>query len=152
LLTIAPSFWPELPVLFVAETSVALDADGNATIQLLALQPLSSPALSTHPEPVGDPWVLTDLPVERDGSFTADFGVQPLPAAAYPLIPPNQPTIAVQIALTGTMISTDKFCGSLDGAVRFSPAESDRLLLSGSTWGAVRINPGGLPQPTASCE
>ena len=37
-------------------------------------------------EAVGGPWSAMDVAFEDDGSFTADFGPEVLPAAAYPVV------------------------------------------------------------------
>jgi hypothetical protein len=113
----------------------------------LALQPLDGETKV----PVGSPWNVTGVPVAADGSFTADFATQFLPARAYPLL--NDPVLTVhEFMLIGKTTSTDDFCGFVTGyAQTFGMAPSDQIRLEGSTFGATRITGDTLPAPVSAC-
>jgi hypothetical protein len=141
LLTLAPVIWPSQPVFFRADVSV------QGTSVDIALQPLDG----LTREPTGSPWNVTDVPVAADGSFTADFGTQTLPAAAYPLL--NDPLLTVhELVLTGETTSTEDFCGFVGGYAQvFGMSPSDRIRLEGSTFAATRISGDMLPAPVSAC-
>jgi hypothetical protein len=86
-----------------------------------------------------------------DGRFTADFGTQPVPPEAYPLL--NDPFLTVnEFVLSGATTSSDGFCGSVTGYAQVFGAEpSDRIRLEGSTVGALRITGDVLPAPVTAC-
>ena len=100
---------------------------------------------------MGAPWTATDVPIAADGSFTADFGTQPVPPEAYPLL--NDPFLTVnEFVLTGKTTSSDGFCGNVGGYAQvFGTQPSDRIRLEGSTFGAVRITGDTLPSPVSAC-
>ena len=100
---------------------------------------------------MGAPWTVTDVAISADGRFTADFGTQPVPVEAYPLL--GDPFLTVnEFVLTGATISSDGFCGSVSGYAQVFGAEpSDRIRLEGSTFGAVRITGDTLPSPVSAC-
>ncbi len=141
LLTLAPVIWPAEALYMRADVSVhdqSLD---------LSLQPLDPESKA----PVGTAWTVTDVPIGADGSFSADFGRQLVPAEAYPLL--NDPFLTVNdFVLTGKTLSADSFCGDAGGygqVLGSSPA--DRIGLDGSTFGARRIIGDTLPMPAGSC-
>src|SRR5262249_14330855 len=71
LLTRAPVIWPAQILSFRADVQVhggSLD---------LALQPLDGVTKA----PVGAPWTTTNVALSADGTFAANFGTQPVPAA-----------------------------------------------------------------------
>jgi hypothetical protein len=113
----------------------------------LVLQPLDG----VTKVPVGAPWTATDVAISADGRFTADFGTQPVPAEAYPLL--NDPFLTVhEFVLSGATTSSDGFCGFVAGYGQvFGMEPSDRIRLEGSTFGAVRITGGTLPSPLSAC-
>src|SRR5262249_9103712 len=112
-----------------------------------ALQPLDS----VSKVPVGAPWTATDVAISTDGRFTAEFGSQPVPPAAYPLL--NDPFLTVnELVLSGATTSRDGFYGSVSGYGQvFGTQPSDRIRLEGSTFGAVRITGDALPTPVTTC-
>jgi len=140
-LTLAPVIWPAEPVLFDAEISVH-----GSTLDL-TLQLLDQVAQT----PLGSPWVLTNLPIAADGSFTADFGTRPVPAKAYPIL--NDPFLTVhEFVFTGKTVSADSFCGNVSGYGQvLGTRVSDRIRLEGSTFGAIRITGTAPPTPVSSC-
>jgi hypothetical protein len=141
LLTLAPVIWPAQPVLFQADISV------HGTILDLTLQPLDGMTKL----PVGPAWNATDIPIAADGSFTASFGTQPVPAEAYPLL--DDPFLTVnEFTVIGKTTSTNSFCGDVSGYAQVMGSHvSDRIRLEGSTFGAARITGDTLPAPVGSC-
>src|SRR5262249_34759842 len=104
LLTLAPVIWPAQTLAFRA------DAQVHGTTLDLSLQPLDGASKA----PVGAPWTVTGVTLSADGRFTADFGTQSVPAAAYPLL--NDPLLTVnEFVLSGVTTSSDGFCGSVAG-------------------------------------
>src|SRR4030095_12238837 len=141
LLTVAPVIWPAQILSFRADTQV------HGTRLDLTLQPLDG----VSKLPVGAPWTATDVAIAADGRFTADFGTQPVPVEAYPLL--NDPFLTVnEFVLSGATTSSDAFCGSVAGYAQVYGSEpSDRIRLEGSTFGAVRITGDALPTPVTTC-
>jgi len=141
LLTLAPVIWPSESVPFRADVVV------HAPMLDLTLQPLDA----VTKEPVGPPWIVTDIPTAADGSFTADFGSRLLPPESYPLL--DDPILTVnEFMVTGKTVSKDAFCGSVSGyAQLFGMLVSDQVRLEGSTFGATRISGDTLPSAVGSC-
>jgi hypothetical protein len=141
LFTLAPEIWPAQTLSFRADVAV------HGSTMDLALQPLD--ALTTLP--VGSPWTATGVALATDGRFTANFGTQPVPIEAYPLL--GDPFLTVHgFTLTGVTTSADAFCGAVGGYSQvFGSEPSDRIRLDGSTFGAVRITGATLPTPVAGC-
>jgi hypothetical protein len=141
LLTIAPVIWPAQILSFRA------DVQQHGTSLDLALQPLDAVSKA----PVGVPWTATGVAISTDGRFTADFGTQPVPTEAYPLL--ADPFLTVdEFVLSGVTTSGDGFCGSVAGYSQvFGAHPADRIRLEGSTFGAVRITGAALPPPVTAC-
>jgi hypothetical protein len=141
LLTVAPVIWPAQILSFRADVQV------NGRSLDLTLQPLHG----VSKVPVGAPWTATDVAISADGRFTADFGTQPVPVEAYPLL--NDPFLTVnEFVLSGATTSSDGFCGSVGGYGQvFGTQPSDRIRLEGSTFGAVRLTGDALPTPVTTC-
>jgi hypothetical protein len=141
LLTVAPVIWPAQVLSFRA------DAQLHGTSLDLALQPLDG----VSKLPVGAPWIATNVAISADGRFAADFGTQPVPPEAYPLL--DDPFLTVhEFVLSGATTSSDGFCGSVGGYGQvFGTEPSDRIRLEGSTFGAVRITGDPLPTPVTIC-
>jgi len=142
LMSLAPVIWPTQPVFFYAYVIV------KGSRLDFTLQPLEP----TTKEPVGPPWTKRNVPIADDGSFTVDFGTKLLPSAAYPVLESPIPLTLEGFRLTGKTISNDLFCGNVTGRVQVLPGNSDRILLSGSTFGASRITGDTLPEPVSSCQ
>lgn len=140
LVTLAPVIWPTEAVFFTADVAVH-----GSTLDV-TLQPLDG----ITKEPVGPEWMATTVAVATDGRFAADFGTQPLPAAAYPLLDDPQLMLG-DFTLTFKTTSPDTFCGNIDGYAQVLPGTSNRIQLSGTTFGAVRITGDTLPAPVSSC-
>jgi len=141
LLTLAPVIWPAQVLSFRADVQV------HGTSLDLTLQPLDGVSKVS----VGAPWSAMDVPMSADGRFTADFGTQPVPVQAYPLL--GDPLLTVnEFVVTGATTSSNGFCGSVGGYAQvFGTQPSDRTRLEGSTFGAVRITGDGLPAPVTTC-
>jgi hypothetical protein len=141
LLTLAPVIWPAQTLTFRADAHL----DGPRLD--LALQPLDGVTRA----PVGAPWTVTDAAIAADGRFTADFGTQAVPLAAYPFL--DDPYLTVhEFVLDGVTTSSDGFCGTVAGYAQVVGMQpSDRIRLEGSTFGAARITGAGLPSPVTAC-
>jgi hypothetical protein len=105
----------------------------------LAFQPLDGMTKLS----VGAPWIATNVAISADGRFAADFGTQPVPPAAYPLL--DDPVLTVhECVLSGATTSSDGFCGAVgDCGQVFGTEPSDGC--------AVRITGDPLPTPVAIC-
>jgi hypothetical protein len=141
LLTVAPVIWPAQILSFRADVQVH-----GATLDL-ALQPLDG----VSKIPVGAPWTAANVAISADGRFAADFGTQPVPTQAYPLL--EDPFLTVnEFILHGATTSSDGFCGSIAGYAQvYGTNPSDRIRLEGSTFGAVRITGDVLPTAVTAC-
>src|SRR5262249_17194564 len=119
LLTVARVIWPAQVLSFRADVQV------HGTSLDLALQPLDGVTKA----PVGVPWTATNVALSADGRFTADFGTQPVPQQAYPLL--GDPFLTVnEFVLSGATTSADGFCGSITGYAQvFGTHPSDRTRL-----------------------
>src|SRR4029077_4335080 len=105
LLTLAPVIWPARVL------SLRADVQVHGTSLDLTLQPLDGVSKAS----VGAPWSATNVPMSADGRFTADFGTQPVPVQAYPLL--GDPLLTVnEFVITGATTSRDGFCGSVGGS------------------------------------
>lgn len=141
LLTFAPVIWPSNPVFFTADVTV------RGTTLDLVLQPLDQ----DNKTPVGKATTIAGIPFQSDGRFVADFGSLEVPGSAYPVIDESIPLPLKEFKLTGKTTSEDGFCGYASGYAELLPTPSDRIPLEGSTFGAVRIQGPGLPEPVSSC-
>ncbi len=140
LISVGPSFFPQLPAVFVAQASTA------GPKLTLALQAVDQNALIGTGEivPVGDPFAGTGT-VNGKGQFTIDFGDPVIPFSAYPLgVTGGGDDITYLLKgfrLDGVTTSADAFCGNVAGDVVIQgpgiPPNS-RLLFEGSTFGASR--------------
>jgi hypothetical protein len=142
LLSVSPVIWPSRAMFFEAQVQ-----SGSSSIDI-TLQPLDIDSKT----PVGDPWVRSNVAIESDGRFVADFGKRDLPSAAYPVVDADVPIPIESFVLTGKTISTDSFCGGVDGYAQFlTQSPADRINLYGSRFGAVRIAGDTLPDPLLAC-
>jgi hypothetical protein len=142
LLSVSPVIWPSRLLSFRADVSM------SSSTMALSLQPLD---IDTR-QPVGDPWELDDVPIEADGSFTADFGKRDLPSRAYPIVDADVAFPLESFVLSGKTLSTDEFCGAVGGYAQFlTQSPADRINLVGSSFGAVRIDGDTLPPSVAAC-
>jgi hypothetical protein len=141
LLTLAPVIWPAQSLSFRADVVVH---GGSLDLTLQPLDDLTN-------VPVGTPWTVTNVALSPAGEFVAEFGTQPVPTPAYPLL--NDPFLTVQdFVLHGVTTSSDGFCGSIAGFGQvYGTSPSDRIRLEGSTFGAARILNDALPAPVSAC-
>ncbi len=142
LLSVGPTFFPELPAVFLAQATT----DGPKLT--LALQAVDQNALLGTGElvPVGDPFVGTGT-VNGKGRFSIDFGDPTIPFAAYPLGTSGDGGAGITFLLRGFRLdgvttSGDAFCGNVSGDVVVQGEgiipPNTRLLFEGSTFGASR--------------
>jgi len=96
-----------------------------------------TPLHRTTGMPVGDPLVSNDVPVASTGEFDA-----PAQGAISGLANPiSGSNLQVDIVLHGMIRSADLLCGTVTGT------ESNlNLVLDGSTFGAIRIDPATAPR------
>jgi hypothetical protein len=142
LLSVGPSFFPDLPAVFVAQAST-----GGGTL-ILALQAVDQNALigTGSVVPVGDPF-LGSGSVDATGHFSIDFGNPVIPFAAYPLGTAGDGGAGITFELRGFHLdgvttSGDGLCGNVSGDVLVHGdgliPPNTRLLFEGSTFGADR--------------
>ena len=142
LVSVGPSFFPDLPAVFVAQAS---SSGGTLT---LALQAVDQNALigTGSVVPVGDPF-LGSGSVDAAGHFSIDFGNPVIPFAAYPLGTAGDGGAGITFELrgfhlNGVTTSADGFCGNVSGDVLVQGPglipPNTRLLFEGSTFGADR--------------
>lgn len=142
LLSVGPSFFPDLPAVFVAEATT------TGSTLILALQAVDQNALigTGSVVPVGDPF-LSSGTVDTTGRFSIDFGNPVIPFAAYPLGTTGDGGSGITFELRGFRLdgvttSGDGFCGNVSGDVLVQGAglipPNTRLLFEGSTFGADR--------------
>lgn len=132
---------PGLPLQFLTEATLVIADDGQSGTLTLSLQPLSlNQGSATEPrEPVGDPIVVADMPVDMEGTFIADLGMVSLIGETNPI---SGGEISADLQFEGAIQSEDLFCGNLTGDV-FTPVEA---FIGGSTFAAVRLDdPDNLP-------
>jgi hypothetical protein len=96
-------------------------------------------------------WVVEDVPILGDGSFTADFGFRYTLPAAYPVLDLPIPLNVTDFQLIGKTTSVNSFCGNVSGYSQLRPTPSDSIPPYGSTFEAARITGPTLPEPVASC-
>jgi hypothetical protein len=126
-LTVAPVIYPAQVLTF----DVSVTAAGSAID--LSMQPLDASTL----EPLGEPWVLTGVPIGADGGLEASFDTVSVPETAFPLLADPFLTLH-ELVFHGVFVSSDVFCGNLTGYAQvFGSSASDRIDLEGSTFGAV---------------
>jgi hypothetical protein len=142
LLSVGPSFFPDLPAVFVAQASTA---GGTLT---LALQAVDQNALigTGSVVPVGDPFQGSGS-VDANGHFSIDFGNPVIPFAAYPLGTAGDGGAGItfelrEFRIDGVTTSGDSLCGNVSGDVLVRGEglipPNTRLLFEGSTFGADR--------------
>jgi len=142
LLSVGPSFFPDLPAVFVAQASTS---GGTLT---LALQAVDQNALvgTGLVVPVGAPFVGSGS-VDPAGRFSIDFGNPVIPFAAYPLGTAGDGGAGITFELRGFHLdgattSADGFCGNVSGDVLVQGPglipPNTRLLFEGSTFAADR--------------
>jgi hypothetical protein len=143
LLTLSPSFFPDLPAFFSAT------ATSNQGALTLTLQPLDQQAFLTTgtPVPVGMPFTSSGT-VAADGSFEIDFGNVRVPYEVYPLSGESGNGVIHYVLerfrLHGATTSPDAFCGGAEGNVVVASdmpgviPPNTYLRLEGSRFGAAR--------------
>ena len=142
LLSVGPTFFPELPAVFVAQATT------SGPKLTLALQAVDQNVLLGTGEvvPIGEPFVGTGT-VNGKGRFTIDFGDPVIPFAAYPLGTAGDGGAGITFLLRGFRLdgvttSGDTLCGNVSGDVVVQGEgiipPNTRLLFEGSTFGASR--------------
>jgi len=140
---------PVSPIRFLVNATFTPVGDGG-TVDL-TIQPLAVEACipGEGGTPFGDTLEIADIPVESDGTFEVTVTGSMIPMEANPLS--CELAIGADIALSGTILSTDAICGTVGGMV------SDPIMgpLVG-TFGAIRVadpavSDANLPPPQTAC-
>ncbi len=142
LLSIGPTFFPQLPAVFLAQATT------SGPKLTLGLQALDQNALLGTGElvPVGEPFAGTGT-VNGKGRFTIDFGDPVIPFAAYPLGTTGAGGADITFLLRGFRLegvttSGDALCGNVSGDILVQGPgiipPNTRFLFEGSTFGASR--------------
>lgn len=141
-----------LDVRFIVDQTFELSGDGAVVdLSLTALKVDMCPPEGDGGTPVGDAISLADIPVTPTGTFDITSKGATLDGRAVPGLCPADGALA-DIQLIGLIVSENLLCGTIDGMV-MSPVPAS---LSGSTFGAIRIEPGtigddALPEPLVAC-
>lgn len=139
LLSVGPSFFPQLPAVFAAQ---AMTSGSTLT---LALQAVDQNALfsGVGVVPVGEPFIGSGM-VDPAGRVTIEFGAPVIPFAAYPLGTAGDGGAGITFQLQGFRLdgvttAAGGLCGNVSGdAVVQGPGlipPNTRLLFEGSTFG-----------------
>ncbi len=129
---------------FALDAQVTTVADGDGLSVDLVLQPLSK---TDQMSPVGDPFSLTGLAVNADGTFDWDIGdMVTLIGDANPISPSD---IETSLSLSGSLCAEppDFFCGDANGIVQAPLPDFD---LVGSTFTFQKYE-GTVPSPLINC-
>lgn len=138
LFAVSTVFDPRLPFQFIASVKAAPEV-WNIELQPLTLD---QQRVTVPRQPIGDPLVFTDIPVNDDG-FELDLGQLALPGQTNPVTGSD---ILVQMQLAASIQTGDFFCGQVSGTL-LAPLMAD---ITGSTFAAVRISdPAVLPNEVA---
>ena len=148
LLTIQPGFDANHFLKFVATSDITID--GSSGTLSLSFQPLAAERCDegNGGNEVGDAIEANDLPVDMNGAFEL------MHDGAMVTMLANDVTctdIVANLVLNGLIQSADLFCGEVSGRVLTTGSN-----LEGSTFGAIRIEPGtrgdaNLPEPVKAC-
>ena len=149
LLTIQPSFDANHFLKFVVTSDITIDGDSGSLN--LTVQPLKAdrcPPMGDGGTEVGDAIVANDLPVDANGSFVLEQDGLMVTMLANDVTCSD---IVANLVLTGFIKSEDLYCGDVSGRVTTTGSSLD-----GSTFGAIRIEPGtrgdaNLPEPVKAC-
>lgn len=133
---------------FDTETILNFPCTDNCLLSL-NIQPVvpSRPARSgcgDRGTPHGPVITLTDVPVNPDGSFVADFGTQNVDGCANPI---SGSDITARLVLAGQIVDGNLYCGTVSGSVS-RPLSAN---LAGSTFAAIRVVGDQLPEPVGEC-
>ncbi|HUS63970.1 MAG TPA: hypothetical protein VMZ28_05465 [Kofleriaceae bacterium] len=148
LIALSPGFSPDDVLQFIA--TVDMTTDGDTATAAFSFQPLV--AMECDPdnyrETVGDPLEVDDVEIGSDGAFAFTFDGAQVAGQANEV---SCGAILADITLTGIIRSPDEWCGDGSGMV-MAPTPAN---LEGSTFGAIRIDPGtvgdDLPAPQPAC-
>jgi len=150
LLSISVVIAPDNTVRFIATSDINIE--GGAGTLTLSFQPLKvdqcQPTGNGGTE-VGDPLAANDLGVDAAGVFQLTHDGASVDGKANPI---SCSEIVADLVLDGVIQSEDLFCGDVSGQAH-QPLD---ISLDGSTFGAIRIEPGtrgdaNLPEPVTSC-
>ena len=148
LLSIEPSISPNSTLRFVVTSDITID--GTSGTLDLSIQPLVATNCdeATGGTETGDPIEASDLAVDEGGAFSLSEEGIPLGQLANDVTCSD---IVADLELSGLIKSEDQFCGDVSGRVVTTGSN-----LEGSTFGAIRIEPGtrgdaDLPEPLKAC-
>jgi hypothetical protein len=149
LLTLATPLAPNAPFLF----AVATETNSSEIVKVitLSLQPLCTQAaqcaVGNH---VGSPIIVQPTTVSDSCEFTATITAGFIPGGANPI---SGAAVAADLDLTGTIESTDFYCGTAGGTLNVDGA---LVSANGSTFGAKSMPTGtmgaSLPSQRPSCD
>jgi hypothetical protein len=150
LTTISPGFSPDSLLQFIGTVDMAIE--GDAATASFSFQPLRTatcdPPAGQERQPIGDPLEVDDVDIDGNGAFTFTFEGAIVPGEANSV---SCSGILADITLSGIIQSPDLWCGDASGMV-MQPTPAN---LEGSTFGAVRVDPGTLgdelPEPLPAC-
>ncbi|RMH43502.1 MAG: hypothetical protein D6689_05005 [Deltaproteobacteria bacterium] len=141
LLSMSPVIAPDIP--FQYRATVSLDQSGDIPMLAMTLTPLHRDTR----EPIDGFDSTYMAEVSRAGQFDAS-GESTVPGEANGI---TGAQVDVKLTLHGIIRTEDLFCGDLEGDV----VRPTRINLDGSTFAAIRIEPGttgdALPAPVAGC-
>jgi hypothetical protein len=149
LLALVPVFAPNNTVRFVVTSDITIDGtSGTLTLSFQALAAEKCDEGNGGNE-VGDPITSDPVEVNQDGGFVLTHENAMVTDKA------NDVTcgpIRADLELTGQIRDVNMFCGDVSGHV-YEPLPNE---LEGSTFGAIRIEPGtrgdaNLPEPLKAC-
>ena len=149
LLALVPAFAPNNSLRFVVTSDITVD--GTSGSLTLSFQPLAVEHCDAGNggNEVGDPLTGDPTEVNQDGGFVLSHDNAMVVDTANDV---TCTPIRADLVLTGQIRSADMFCGDLTGHV-YEPLPNE---LDGSTFGAIRIEPGtrgdaNLPEPLKAC-
>jgi hypothetical protein len=145
LLSMSVNISPTTPIQFRMENVLTQHPDGTGELDT-TITALTADAARV---PVGNPFIVNDIPVAVTGEFMFTGTDVMIPGEANPITGSD---IVADVVLTGQLRSPDLLCGDLGGMVKMPLT----LALSpGSFFGGIRVTPGAtgaqLPDPVSSC-
>ncbi len=132
LLAVAPFGDPSKPLLFRAEVTATIAADGTGTFEmvLVPVETESKAVMTANRIPASG--AITGGTIDAQGALDIDLGTVIVPGPANAL---SGSEIEATLRLIGRTPSEDEFCGDLQGTTQ-RPAMFE---LTGSTFGVIKV-------------